>query len=115
MIVSVTFIIVVEYSMYYTIYKYFYPLATHEHNLRFLWILQATGPVCKENKIQNMVGRSLVHGSTLGTYIHTPSGGGELAAGEVGSAGDDKRHQATIGTPNDWLAASAWPEGSVDG
>jgi hypothetical protein len=78
----------------------------------FLRILQVTGPGCKENKIQNITGRSLVHGSTPGTYIHTPGGRGELAAGDVGPAGDDKRHRAAIGTPNDRLAASAWPEGS---
>jgi hypothetical protein len=32
MIVSFTFIIVVDYSMYYTIYKYFWPVATHGHD-----------------------------------------------------------------------------------
>jgi hypothetical protein len=30
MIVSFTVIIVVEYSIYYTIYKYFWPVATHK-------------------------------------------------------------------------------------
>jgi hypothetical protein len=32
MIVSFTFIIVVEYSIYYTIYKYFWPVAMHGHD-----------------------------------------------------------------------------------
>jgi hypothetical protein len=32
MIVSFTFIIVVEYSMYYTIYNFFWPVATHGHD-----------------------------------------------------------------------------------
>jgi hypothetical protein len=58
-----------------------------------------------------MAGRPLVHGSTPGTYIHTPGGGGELAAGEVEPIGDDKQHRAAIGAPNDRLAASAWPAG----